>query len=140
MAEQSLPQTGVPLPNFKHIEDFADLSANNTQYESSVWDLKMIFGLLDQSETPPLIQQHTSVSISWPQAKVSAYFLMANVLLGESVNGPIYVPSSILPPRPDVNDPALDEGGRRIVLQLTSIYDQLFGGKLLPPQVPEPPK
>jgi len=90
----------APKLQFKHAEEFASLYANNVQLEQSVWDLKMIFGELDQSQPGGLVEQHTAVSVSWIQAKLLSYFLNLHVEAHELVNGKIRVPDEVLPPEP----------------------------------------
>ena len=80
-------------------EEFASLYANNVQIEISVWDLKMIFGQLDQSiPAPGRVEQHTAMAIPWIQAKLLAYYLQANIILHESDSGKISVPLNVQPP------------------------------------------
>ncbi len=84
--------------NFIRAENFKQLYANNVQFESSAWDLKLIFGLLDQREDPLIIRQHGSINLSWAQAKIVAYFLQLNILFHESQHGKIQLPAPVLPP------------------------------------------
>jgi hypothetical protein len=96
-------QTTVPAqpqPQFERGEDFTSLYANNVQFEPSSWDLKLIFGELDQSGGKVTIEQHTSITLSWVQAKVMSYFLQANIAAYESVNGKIKILSDVVPPEP----------------------------------------
>jgi len=116
----------VPEIRFERGEDFTSLYANNVQFESSVWDLKMIFGQLDQGKG--VIEQHTSMTLSWLHAKVAAYYLLINVLLQQSRTGAISIPSVVTPSRPDRNDPTIEnEEGRRVVDYLAWVHDQFFG-------------
>jgi hypothetical protein len=41
-----------PTPHFVKSEDFREVYANQVSFEPSTWDLKINFGLLDQSTTP----------------------------------------------------------------------------------------
>ena len=59
-----------PLEFRRATEDFAELYANNVRFESSLWDLKLIFGQNDQSLGPNVVVQHTAITIPWPQVKV----------------------------------------------------------------------
>jgi hypothetical protein len=119
------------LPNenpleFKRDDEFASLYANNVQFESSVWDLKIIFGQLDQSKGSAVIDQHTAMSISWMQAKMAAYYLIVNVLFIERRLGTIHIPADIAPARPDPSDPSLDELGKKLIEYLAWVHDQFF--------------
>ncbi|MSV35023.1 MAG: hypothetical protein EXQ47_05420 [Bryobacterales bacterium] len=118
-------------------EDFEEVYANNVRYESSVWDLKMLFGQLDLSRTPPeIIRLHTGMTVPWTAAKIAAYFMVVNVILHQNANGEIKVPDQVLPPRPDPDSPELDNLGKDTVTYLSWVYDQFFGpDPYIPPGV-----
>jgi len=78
--------------------DFVDRYANNVRYESSVWDLKVVFGALDQFSVPTALRQHTGVSMPWSAAKIMLYFVYVNILFHEAANGKVSIPDSVLPP------------------------------------------
>jgi hypothetical protein len=121
---------------FKREDEFASLYANNVSYQPSVWDLKMLFGELDQSETPNLVRQHTAMTIPWLQVKLCAYYLLLHIIVNQTVNGNIGVPPAVLPPRPDPDDPAIEESGKKTVRYLAWVHDQFFGGTpYVPPEV-----
>jgi hypothetical protein len=80
----------------KRSDDFASVYSNNVLFEGSVWDLKMIFGELDQANG--IVDQHTSVTIPWPVAKLLIYHLRAQVMGFEIANGKIAISASVLPP------------------------------------------
>lgn len=124
----------VPAPlAFKRSEEFAALYANNVQMEMSAWDLKFIFGQLDQAEG--FVEQHTSITVSWQQAKIMAYFLVANVVNQQSTT-PILLRNDIVPPRPNPDDPIWAGANRATVTYLAWIHDQLFGATpYIPPEV-----
>lgn len=86
---------------FQRTDDFREGYANSCRFESSVWDLKLIFGTLDQSVDPSVILQRFSINVPWVQAKLMLYFLYVNVLFQEAVNGTIHVPAAITPPSID---------------------------------------
>ncbi|HEY1219527.1 MAG TPA: hypothetical protein VGF03_11360 [Bryobacteraceae bacterium] len=113
--------------DFRRNEEFASLYANNVQFESSVWDLKIMFGQLDQAKGPNVIEQHTAMTVSWPEAKIAAYFLLVNIIGYQSANGPIQIPSVVVPPRPDPNNASLDEAGKKVIEYVAWIHDQFFG-------------
>lgn len=95
-------QQSTPLLEFvRDPEDFAALYANNVQAESSVWDLKVIFGILDQSSQPPKVVQHTSINLPWAQIKLLSFYLRVNLAIHEAQNGKVLTPPSIMPPDPD---------------------------------------
>ena len=126
--------TEVPL--VRRSEEFASLYANNVQFENSVWDLKIILGELDQSRTPTTVEQHTAVILPWQQAKLTAYYLVVNTMIYEATNGRMAFPAGIIPPRPDPQEPALDEVGIRVAKYLAWVHDQFFGSDpYIPPSL-----
>ena len=78
-------------------EDFRNTYANNVHFETSVWDLKLTFGQLDQRFGPQSIVQHTAVTLPWPQIKIMSYLLQVNLMVHEQLNGRIRVPGGIIP-------------------------------------------
>ncbi len=114
---------------FKTDEDFASLYANNVIFEKSVWDLKMIFGQLDQSQQQFVVEQHTAITVSWSHAKLMAYLLAVNVALHEIDNGLVTIPPSVIPSVPDPTAPEV-AGNKRAVLvmeYLRSLHKRYFG-------------
>ncbi len=93
-------QAGVaaPMIEFTRSEQFASVYANNAVYEASAWDLKITLGILDQRGGKLSVEQHTSVSIPWPSAKMLLYYLQINILAYELENGKIKIPATGLPP------------------------------------------
>ena len=79
-------------------EEFASLYANNVLFETSVWDLKMIFGQLDLTRKPPTVEYHTAIAVPWLQAKIMSYYLQANLALYESEHGRLMIPPGVHPP------------------------------------------
>lgn len=95
----------VQRPEMRRIEDFISRYANNVQVESSAFDVKMIFGILDQSgvlKVPPVlmpsVEQHTSINLSWPEVKLLIYFLQLHLASHERDNGKVKIPVVALPP------------------------------------------
>ncbi len=82
---------------FKRIDDFVTGYANNVQFEPSAWDLKMVFGELSQIPGNVSIEQHTSITVSWPEAKMMSYYLQVQILIHEFLNGRIQVPKNAWP-------------------------------------------
>jgi hypothetical protein len=96
----STDQTPTRQP-FKRHENFDSWYANNIQYYSSEWDLKLLCGELDWSPTGDLmVEQRTALVVSWLQAKIMAYFIALHVGIHEMTHGKIQVPAAILPPEP----------------------------------------
>jgi hypothetical protein len=99
------PVANPNTPVFKRDEDFAALYANSVVSEHSVWDLKVIFGILDQSVTPMQVVQHTSINLPWVQVKLLSYYLNIAIAIQESFNGKIVVPAVVMPPDPRIATP-----------------------------------
>jgi hypothetical protein len=120
-------------------DGFASLYANNIRFEPSVWDLKFIFGEIDQSKGE-FVEQHTAITVPWAQAKVMAYFLAVNTILHQFQTGSIIqTPDSIKPPRPDPSDPAVAAEAKPIFEYLAWIHEQFFGPHpYTPPSVDSP--
>lgn len=92
---------------FVHDDDFVDIYANNSQFESSLWDLRITFGQTDPSVGHDGVLQHTAIRIPWPQAKVMAYFLQVNILGHEAEHGRIPLASGLIPEFPSEPPEAL---------------------------------
>lgn len=88
----------VPNANFEFAEEVYEAYANNVFYETSSWDLKLIFGQLDQSEGRVRVVQHSAITVPWAQAKLMVYWLRGQIEAHELVNGKIHVPSPVIPP------------------------------------------
>ena len=86
---------------FRRDEDLVVRYANNAQFESSTWDLKMTFGQTDLSIGPNVVVQHTAMTLPWPYVKIFSYLLSTQIAAHESENGRIPVPTHILSPPPD---------------------------------------
>lgn len=131
-----MPDENGNQTNFERTDDFASCYANHVQYEASSWDLKLIFGQLDQSKHPLAVEQHTAITLPWTHAKIMAYFLIVNIMIHQGQDGMISMPPTVLPPRPNPLEPDLDEAGRRTISYLAWVYDQFFGpNPYLPPEV-----
>lgn len=96
------------VPGKQHFFEKLDTDyANNVAFETTVWDLKLVFG--EYSDQDKEIDWHTSITIPWAQAKLMQYYLQVNIEAFESVHGKIRVPSAMIPPdvpKPDPNDSA----------------------------------
>lgn len=84
----------------KHGENFIERYANNIFFEGSAWDLKLVFGNLDQSIGPNYISQHTAISLPWAQVKLLIYFLRFHLLAHEARMGRVHVLTGIVSPIP----------------------------------------
>jgi hypothetical protein len=117
------------LIDFSKSQDFANTYANNVFFESSFWDLRMIFGQNDQQLGLNAVVQHTAVTIPWPQVKVMKYFLDSHLLTYETQNGRIHIPPNIIPAVPDElpkEVEELDPKAREIWDAVKATYDSFI--------------
>lgn len=75
------------------------------QFEPTLWDLKLAFGQTDQQISAVTVVQHTAITLSWPEAKVLAYFLNAHVASHESQIGRIVILPNVVGPPSDATPP-----------------------------------
>ena len=71
--------------------------ANNTFFEGTVWDLKILFG--EWSARANEVTWHTSMTVPWAQAKLMAFYLAVNVAAHEIEHDTkVKIPVGMLPP------------------------------------------
>lgn len=97
------PTAGPSVPTTADVrrdeENFIEGYANHIAVESNAFDLKMVFGLYDHRAAPkPVVNQFSSMNISWPEVKILIFFLQLHVAGYELDNGNIKVPDSAIPP------------------------------------------
>ncbi len=88
-----------PLDIRRH-DNFENWYANNVQFQQTEWDLKMMFGQLDWITDHYVVEQHTSITMAWLQAKMMLYFLSIQVGAYEMSHGKIPIPPGAVPPQP----------------------------------------
>ena len=89
----------APQITAERSDDFSEAYANNILYEASAWDLKLIFGQLDQRDNAnPKVELHTAITIPWPLVRLMIYWLRGQVEAHELANGRIHVPKGVIPP------------------------------------------
>jgi hypothetical protein len=92
----------IAAPKLEFPEQLFEAYANNVLYESSVWDLKFVFGQLDQSAgtAPAKVTAHSAITVPWAQAKLIAYWLRVQIEVQEMTIGKIKIPAAVIPPPP----------------------------------------
>jgi hypothetical protein len=110
----------------QHDREISSEYANNAYFESSVWDLKILFGQLDQRSTKPLIDWHTAITMPWFQVKLFSYYLQIAIAAYESDNGKIKIPKSVWPLSPSLPAELADNPSAKNVLQFTQELHQRF--------------
>jgi hypothetical protein len=93
--QESIPSATI---SFERTSDFINTYANSVMFESSAWDLRLLFGQLDQVSGAGIIKQHLGVTIPWPQAKLMLFWLRLQVEAAEmGVNARIPIRKDLLP-------------------------------------------
>ena len=116
---EDIPQ---PAPaTFERTQDFTEAYANNVRFESTVLDLKMIFGQSDLRTGKEVVEQHTAITLPWPLVKIFIYFLTLNMMGHESQNGPITIPPIHIPP--PITPPTEEE--QKQLVNAEALYERL---------------
>jgi hypothetical protein len=85
-----MSDTTLKPPASQHVERAADFSnkyANNIYFESTPWDVKLTFGHVEQATDPVAIKHDFAVTIPWPQAKLTLFWLRLHVETAEAEIG-----------------------------------------------------
>jgi len=98
MTDKNAKGIVVQHSGYARIEDFYTDYANNVFLEPSFWDLKLVFGQLDQSTNPATTEQRAALTIPWTQAKILNFLLTAHIYAYELKNEKIIIPPDIIPP------------------------------------------
>jgi hypothetical protein len=78
--------------------DLVKYYANNVRFDSTAFDLTMMFGQVAESlpdNSANYVDQKVEIKLSWLQAKVMAIFLSINVAAQEEKLGAIQVPKFV---------------------------------------------
>jgi hypothetical protein len=129
--KQMEPQTSAANPmQLEQVEDFVSGYANNIQFEPSAWDLKIVFGELSQTAAKAVVEQHTSITISWLQAKMLDFYLRVQIAAHELEDGKIQVPERVLPPEPPPLPPDIPnrEAAERMRKAYLDLRERLLSG------------
>jgi hypothetical protein len=87
----------VPQTQFELADEVYEAYANNVYYEPSSWDLKLIFGQLDQMGGKVKVVQHSAITLPWAQVVLMVFWLRGQIEAHELVNGKIHIPPPIIP-------------------------------------------
>jgi hypothetical protein len=87
-----------PLSTAYFADDYFEVYANQVLYEASAWDLKIIFGALDQSTGTAKMKKTLAVNIPWAQIKLALFSLRLQLAVEEMEDGKIQIRPSLLPP------------------------------------------
>lgn len=119
-----VPEAGPAKPPFRD-PSFFETYANNVHFETSVWDLRMIFSVLDQAPGMPPFRQLGAVHVTWAQAKVMAYYLLVNIAFHETVNGKVAVPPVVTPPPIDTTGLPDEPKAKELVERIARMRTEL---------------
>jgi hypothetical protein len=114
--------------DYKRLPDdqFFELYANNVVFQPTAWDMKLVFGQIDQSKGANAVVQEVAITLPWSQIKVGIYLLQVNLALHEIVNGKVYAPKGVItPPVPPTEDQENTfPAARKVFDQLQEIFRQ----------------
>jgi hypothetical protein len=128
MPNKSKPKKAADL-QYRRADDFVKSYANNAYYESSAWDLTIVFGQLDQpAGTPAIIRQTIAITIPWAQAKLLSYFVRLHVAANEVQNGKVSIRPDLLPPVPPAltEEEAKDPNAKKLYELVTKFREELI--------------
>lgn len=126
-AEQQ--ETARTITERRRTEDFVTRYANNAYLEASAWDLKFIFGQVDQTVDPTreVVLQHTSLTMPWPQVKMMTYLMQVHIAMHETRIGKVNVPSGMIykvtGDMPSDFREQFPEGAEELWQKLRALYD-----------------
>lgn len=117
-------------PEFTQEFNFESVYANNSRFESSVWDLKVLFGQLEQHTGKEVVDWHTAVTLPWMQVKILLYYLRVNLAVHELGSGPLWVHPNVMPQKPQA--PATEPAeSNSLAIQtyeaILKIHSEMFG-------------
>jgi hypothetical protein len=110
-------------------KDFPEIYSNQIFYESSVWDLKILFSILDQSGPAAVTRTRAAVTVPWAQVKLMLYFLQVQLWAHEVDHGPVAVPRQVRPEDLDIPTEASPEI-QEVFKRAKQLSAEIFG----PPQ------
>ena len=97
--------------------------ANNVAFESTVWDLKIIFGEFSHKN----VEWHTSMTVPWAQAKLMAYYLELNIGAHEMAGIPINIPPAFIPAPPVLPPEDASEYTKAVYRLIKHTHERFFG-------------
>ena len=122
----------------RRAEDFISRYANNSLLQGSAWDLKIIFGELDQSTGPNSVIQHTAITLPWNQVKTLIYFLQLQLASQESERGKVHIPKEVVAHIPKEPPKEIKDVNPKSWEAIYGLYQELLAEN--PELVPKPSK
>ena len=104
--------------------DFTTSYANNINFESTAWDMKLTFGHIDQGTGTLVIKQDCAITIPWPQAKLALFWLRVHVETAEATVGvKIPIRKDLIPPELPKLEPAQENDPE--IIRFRELYDRI---------------
>jgi hypothetical protein len=91
----------VSSPDYRTADDFINRYANHTFFEPSLFDMRIVFGQTDQRAGQNVVDQHTAITLPWPQVKIAIYFLSTQLAAYEALHGRVVLEPGIIPSIPE---------------------------------------
>lgn len=132
--EEAKPKTAEQV-GFQRVEDFVERYANHAYYLPTAWDLTVIFGELQRDSNKPstpeytVVEQHTSITISWPEVKMMSFYLQIQILAHELDDGTINIPTRVLPPELSLEEKGLSTSQKRLREFYSELRAALLAGQ-----------
>ncbi len=121
MTDKNTESTKPKHRGYERAEEFYFDYANNVFLEPSVWDLKLVFGQLDQGSGVAVTEQRSAITVPWIQAKILNFLLSAHLHAYELKYGKIIVQPDVVPPEP----PIPTEEMKKAEPFVTEVYEHL---------------
>src|SRR5436309_1395580 len=97
--ENPLGESEKPPIKIERADDFRVIYANNVVADSTAWDLRLTFGMFDQSADHSVNKQQFAAVIPFGVAKLVLYWIEAAVIAHEIETGHrIGIRENVLPP------------------------------------------
>ena len=99
MPDGTITTPAAPAPlKYERTSNFISTYANSVYFEASAWDLKLIFGQLDQTSANPAVQQNVAITVPWAQAKLALFWLRLHIEVAEVQVGKFVLRKDVIPP------------------------------------------
>lgn len=97
--------------------------ANNVRFHLAPMDLTIAFGQ-NRPDAPPL--DKARITVTWAEAKIMLYFLRANIMIYETIEGkPIAIPKDQIPSPPKADESA-DPQTLAVNASLHKLYEEFL--------------
>jgi len=119
---KSPPPARVPEPVIEPDQVYA----NTSVLELSVYDLKILFGQIEQHTGRTVVDWHTAVTMPWMHVKILLYWLRLQLSWYEATYGTVKVPDVVRPPVPEMSEDATIVT-KEYVESMQKLHVEIFG-------------